>query len=110
MIFGKDCINKHAFHKDKRPINIDEVNIRRIVLSRVYSCCNKGSFKYFIGYIHKNEAFPKLFCIKLPEMNSFVKYFDNNNKYTNLRDKISNLLKRCLIANQYIIINILKLK
>ena len=40
LIFGEDCINKNGFHKNKRPINIDEVDVRRIVLSR-----NKGSFK-----------------------------------------------------------------
>ena len=51
LIFGEDSINKSAFHKNKRPINIDEVDTRRIVLSSKHSCGNKGSFKYFIRYI-----------------------------------------------------------
>ena len=32
--FGDKCIIKKAFHKDKRPISIDKVEIRRIVLSK----------------------------------------------------------------------------
>ena len=31
LIFGEDCINKNAFHKNKRPINDDEADIKRIV-------------------------------------------------------------------------------
>ena len=52
LIFGKNCINKNAFHKNKRPIDIDEVDIKIIVLSGKHSYDNKGSFKYFIGYIN----------------------------------------------------------
>ena len=33
LILGKQCINKTAFHKNKIPISIDKVDIRRIVLS-----------------------------------------------------------------------------
>ena len=33
LIFSEDYINKNAFHKIKRPSNIDEVDIRRTVLS-----------------------------------------------------------------------------
>ena len=34
LIFGKQCINKNAYHKNKRLISIDKVDIRRIVLSK----------------------------------------------------------------------------
>ena len=62
--FGEDCINKNAFHTNKRSINIDEVDIRRVVLSSKHGYGNKGSFKYFIGYINKGNAFPIPLCIK----------------------------------------------
>ena len=33
LIFGDQCINKNAFHKNKRPISsIDKVDIKRVVL------------------------------------------------------------------------------
>ena len=49
LVFGKQCINKNAFHKNERPIGIDKVDIRRIVLPKKDSYGKKGSFKYFIG-------------------------------------------------------------
>ena len=51
LIFGEDYINKNAFHKNKKTISIDEVDSKRIVLSSKHSYRNKGSLKYFIGYI-----------------------------------------------------------
>ena len=42
--FGKDYINK-------KPVNTDEVEIKKVMLSRKDSYSNKGAFKYFIGYI-----------------------------------------------------------
>ena len=34
LIFDKQCINKNVFHKNKRPISIDRVENRIIVLSK----------------------------------------------------------------------------
>ena len=77
---GENGIIKSAFHKNKKPININEVDIKQIVLSYKTSCI-KDSFKYFIGYRHKDNAFPSPLCIKVPQMNAYTKYFDKNNKY-----------------------------
>ena len=49
LIFDKQCINKNAFHKNKKTINIDKVQSRRKGLSKKDSYTRKGSFKYFIG-------------------------------------------------------------
>ena len=63
--FGENSIMKNAFHKNKKPININEVDIKRIISSNKKSYSNKDSFKYFIGYIHKGNAFLAPLCIKL---------------------------------------------
>ena len=34
----------------------------------------KDSFKYFIEYRHKGNAFRSPLCVKLPQMNVYVKY------------------------------------
>ena len=81
--FGENGIRKSVFHKNKRPININEEDIERIKLSYKKSY-GKDSFKYFIGYRHEGNAFPSLLCVKLPQMNAYTKYFDKNNKYINL--------------------------
>ena len=44
LIFDDQCINKYSFYKNKKPINIDEVEIEGKVLSRVESYRNKGSY------------------------------------------------------------------
>ena len=52
LIFGEDCINKNTFHKSKRTINIDEVNINPLKAIGNLSChifdiqsyCNIFSF------------------------------------------------------------------
>ena len=80
VYFRENGIIKSTFHKNKRPINIDEVDIEEIVLSHKKSC-RKESFKYFNGYRHKGDAFPSLLYIKLPQMNAYVKYFDKSSRY-----------------------------
>ena len=42
LYFGENGIIKSTFHKNKRPINTNEVDIEEIVLS------HKNSFKYCI--------------------------------------------------------------
>ena len=56
LSYDETCIHKNAFQKHTTSINIDEVEINRIMLFDKISFCNKGLFKYYIGYRHKNEA------------------------------------------------------
>ena len=83
IYFGENRIIKRAFHKNKKPININELDTKEIVLSHKKSY-DKDSFKYFIGYRHEGNAFPSPLCLKFPQMNAYTKYFDKNNKYMNL--------------------------
>ena len=83
VYFGENSIIKSAFHKNKKTININEVNIEEIVLSHKKSY-GKDSFKYFIRYRHEGNAFLLPLCVKLPQMNAYAKYFDKKNKYMNL--------------------------
>ena len=83
------------FIKTKKPVNINEVDIKIIALSGKKSY-DKVSFKYFIGYRHEGDAFPSLLCIKLPQMNAYAKYFDINSKYMNHLVKDEKILKKYL--------------
>ena len=80
--FGENSIIKSAFHKNKRLLNINEVDIKRIKLSDKKSY-GKDSFRYSTGYRREGNAFPSSLCIKLPQMNAYTKYFDKINKYIN---------------------------
>ena len=93
--FGENRIIKSAFHKNKKPININKVDIKRIALSDKKSL-SKDSFKYFIGYRHEGNAFPSPLCIKIPQINVCAKYFDKNSKYMNHLVKDEKILKKYL--------------
>ena len=80
--FGENKIIKGSFYKNKKPININKIDIKRIALSDKISL-SKDSFKYFIGYSHERNAFLSPLCIKLPQMNVYTKYCHKNNKYMN---------------------------
>ena len=45
---------------------------------------NRGSFKYYVGYRHKNEALLSTLNKKIPQLTGRTKHLDNNNKYVNL--------------------------
>ena len=47
VYFGQNGVIKNAFHKNKRPININKIDIEEIVLSHKKSF-GMDSFKYFI--------------------------------------------------------------
>ena len=70
-------VNKKEFHKSKQPINLDLVNVDQIVVSDKFKHSDDG-FKYFIGY--KEVETVKPLCIILPQMNAYIKYFENGGK------------------------------
>ena len=82
--------------KIKRPININEIDIKRIVLFDKKSYSNKDSFKYFIRYRHKCNGFPAPLCTKLPQMNGYSKHFVENDKCMNLLINDKEILKNVI--------------
>ena len=56
LYFGEDGIIRSAFYKNKKPVIINEVDIKRITLPDKKSY-GKASFKYFIGYRHEGNIF-----------------------------------------------------
>ena len=53
------------------------VNLDQIVVSDKFKHNNEG-FKYFIGY--QESEIVKPLCIILPQMNGYIKYFENGDK------------------------------
>ena len=69
--------HKKEFHKSKQAIGLELVDTGKIVVSDKFRHTEEG-FKYFIGY-QENEIV-KTLCIILPQMNGYIKYFDNCGK------------------------------
>ena len=74
--FNNIKVNKKEFHKSKQAIKLDSVDTGKIVVSDRFK--HSEGFKYFIGY-QENEIVKPL-CIILPQMNGYIKYFDNGGK------------------------------
>ena len=95
VYFRENSIINSAFRKNKRPININEVDIKRIALSDKKSI-SEDSFKDFIGYRRECNTFPFPLSIGLPQMKAYGKYFDENSKYMNHLFKDEKILKKFL--------------
>ena len=82
-------LNKTEYHKSKKPINLDLVNVDQIVLSGKFKHSNCG-FKYFIGY--KGGKIVKPLCILLPQTTGYIKYLKSRGK--NMSFVIKNEMKQ----------------
>ena len=68
--FDNIRINKKEFHKSKKPINLDLVNLDLIVISYKFKHSDDG-FNCFIGY--KEDEIVKPLCIILPQITGCIK-------------------------------------
>ena len=82
--FNNIKINKKEFHKSKQAIDLDSVTTDKIVVSDKFKHSEEG-YKYFIGY--QEDEIVKPLCIVLPQMNGYMKYFENGGKNMSLSVK-----------------------
>ena len=75
--FNNIKLNRKEFHKSRELIDLFSVDLDQIVVSDRFKHNDEG-FKYFIGY-QKGEIMKPL-CIILPQMNGYIKYFENGGK------------------------------
>ena len=75
--FNNIKVNKKEFHRAKKAIDLDLVDTGKMVVSDRFKH-SEEDFKFFIGY-QENEIVKPL-CIILPQMNGYIKYFDNSGK------------------------------
>ena len=64
-------------NKSKQPIDLYLINVDQIFVSDKFKHSDDG-FKYFIGY--KETEIVKTLCIILPQMNGYIKHFENGSK------------------------------
>ena len=82
--FNNIKINKNKFHTSKQAIGLDSVTTDKIVVSDKFRHSEEG-YKYFIGYKEDQIIIP--LCIILPQMNGYIKYFENGGKNMSLSIK-----------------------
>ena len=74
--FGDKEINKKEFYSSKQAIPLDSVDLDKIVVSSKWKI-NETTYKYLCGYLNNDVIQP---CVTLPQMNGYIKYFDNGGK------------------------------
>ena len=75
--FDNIILNKEKLHRSKEPIDLLPVDLDQIVVSYKFKHNGEG-FKHFIGYLEGEIVKP--LCIILPQMDGYIKYFENGSK------------------------------
>ena len=75
--FGDKEVNKKDFFSSNQAISLDSVDLDKKVVSIKWKI-DKTTYKYLCGYLNNDVIQP--LCVILPQMNEYVKYFDNGGK------------------------------
>ena len=84
--FGDKEVNKKKFYSSKEAILLDSIDLSKIVVSSRWKL-NDTTYKYFCGYLNNDttgssssERIIKPLCVILPQVNGYIKYFDDGGK------------------------------
>ena len=84
--FGDKEVDKKKFYSSKEAILLDSVDLSKIVVSSRRKL-NDTTYKYFCGYLNNDttgssssELIIKPLCVILPQMNGYIKCFDDGGK------------------------------
>ena len=75
--FGDKEVDKKEFYSSKQAISLDSVDLSKIVVSNKWKI-NDTTYKYLCGYLNNDIIQP--LCIILPQMNGYLKYFNDGGK------------------------------
>ena len=75
--FGDKEVDKKEFYQSKQAISLYSVDLDKIVVSSKWKI-NEITYKYLCGYLNNDVIQP--LCVILPQMNGYIKYFDNGGK------------------------------
>ena len=76
--FGDKEVDKKKFYSSKEVILLDSIDLSKIVVSSRWKL-NDETYKYFCGYLN-NDGIIRPLCVILPQMNGYIKYFDDGGK------------------------------
>ena len=79
--FGDKEINRKEFYSSKQAIPLDSVDLDKIVVSNKWKISD-ATYKYLCGYL--NNDFIQPLCVILPQMNGYIKCFDDGGKNMSL--------------------------
>ena len=74
---GDKEVDKKIFCSSKQVISLDFVDLDKIVVLNKWKT-NETTCKYLCGYLNNDVIRP--LCVILPQMDGYIKYFDNGSK------------------------------
>ena len=92
IIFDDKKIKKNIFYRSRKPFDVSDIDVNRIVISKETVYGTKNSIKYFIGYFDEDDVIRPL-LLKLPLMIGYLKKF-NDSMTMSLRVDDSKLFKK----------------
>ena len=75
--FGDKEVYKKKIYSSKQAISLDSVDLNKIVVSKKWKI-NDTTCKYICGYLNNDTIQP--LCVILPQMDGYIKYFDDGGK------------------------------
>ena len=91
--FGNKEVNKKEFYSSKQAISLDSVDLHKIVVSKKWKT-DDTTYKYFCGYLN-NDAIKPL-CVILPQMNGYIKYFNDGGKICHLLQMMKKFMRNIM--------------
>ena len=88
--FGDKEVDKKEFYSSKQAISLDFVDLSKLVVSNKRKI-NDTTYKYLCGYLN-NDIIQSL-CIILPQMNGYIKYFNDGGKIYHLLQMMKKFMK-----------------
>ena len=92
-IFDNKKIKKNIFYRSRKPFNLNDFDVNRIVISKEVVYGTNNSLRYFIGYFDEDDVIRPL-LLKLPQMIGYLKEF-NDSMAMSFRVDNSKLFKKC---------------
>ena len=75
--FGDKEVNKKEFYSSKQAIPLYSIDLDKIIVSSKWKISDT-TYKYLCGYLNNDVIQP--LCVILPQMNRYMKYFDDGGK------------------------------
>ena len=77
IIFDNKKIKKNIFYRSRKPFDLNDIDVNRIVISKEVVYGTKNSLKYFIEYFNEDDVIRPL-LLKLPQMVGYLKEFNDS--------------------------------
>ena len=75
--FGNKEVYKKEFYSSKQAISLDSVDLNKMIVSKKWKI-NDTTYKHICGYLNNDTIQP--LCVNLPQMDGYIKYFDDGGK------------------------------